>query len=111
MLALFTVIGIFSSHPCRVCLSVNAGCDGIPFGFLNGLELSRNGTIFFTDSSSKWGRRHVRYEVRRPTHTDIQTDTYKKTLQTDRQTDRHTQLSTQSYILPQFNNMHTQPDS
>ncbi|NP_001124264.1 uncharacterized protein LOC570908 [Danio rerio] len=39
------------------------GADGIPFGFLNGLEISKNGTVFFTDSSSKWGRRHVRYEV------------------------------------------------
>ncbi|KAF4114881.1 hypothetical protein G5714_005104 [Onychostoma macrolepis] len=43
--------------------SSKEGADGIPFGFLNGLEISKNGTVFFTDSSSKWGRRHVRYEV------------------------------------------------
>ncbi|XP_031438959.1 adipocyte plasma membrane-associated protein-like [Clupea harengus] len=49
-------------------LSSKQGCDGIPFGFLNGLELSRNGTIFFTDSSSRWGRRHVRYEVIETNH-------------------------------------------
>ncbi len=39
------------------------GADGVAFGFLNGLEISKNGSVFFTDSSSKWGRRHVRYEV------------------------------------------------
>ncbi|XP_051974594.1 adipocyte plasma membrane-associated protein [Xyrauchen texanus] len=44
------------------------GADGIPFGFLNGLEISKNGTVFFTDSSSKWGRRHVRYEVLETNH-------------------------------------------
>ncbi|XP_069085238.1 adipocyte plasma membrane-associated protein-like isoform X3 [Pleurodeles waltl] len=44
------------------------GVDGIPFKFLNGLELSRNGTIYFTDSSSKWGRRHHRYEVIETNH-------------------------------------------
>ncbi|KAL6459968.1 hypothetical protein MHYP_G00317270 [Metynnis hypsauchen] len=27
------------------------GADGIPFDFLNGLEISKNGTVFFTDSS------------------------------------------------------------
>ncbi|KAG9280369.1 adipocyte plasma membrane-associated protein-like [Astyanax mexicanus] len=43
--------------------SSKEGADGIPFGFLNGLEISKNGTVFFTDSSSRWGRRHVRYEV------------------------------------------------
>uniref|UniRef100_A0A671T0U9 Adipocyte plasma membrane-associated protein-like n=1 Tax=Sinocyclocheilus anshuiensis TaxID=1608454 RepID=A0A671T0U9_9TELE len=43
--------------------SSTEGADGIPFGFLNGLEISKNGRVFFTDSSSKWGRRHVRYEV------------------------------------------------
>uniref|UniRef100_A0A673FQY4 Adipocyte plasma membrane-associated protein-like n=1 Tax=Sinocyclocheilus rhinocerous TaxID=307959 RepID=A0A673FQY4_9TELE len=43
--------------------SSTEGADGIPFLFLNGLEISKNGRVFFTDSSSKWGRRHVRYEV------------------------------------------------
>ncbi|KAM8971975.1 adipocyte plasma membrane-associated protein-like [Pelodytes ibericus] len=49
-------------------LSNEEGVDGIPFRFLNGLELSKNGTIFFTDSSSKWGRRHHRYEVLETNH-------------------------------------------
>ncbi|ROL52602.1 Adipocyte plasma membrane-associated protein [Anabarilius grahami] len=48
--------------------SSKEGADGIPFGFLNGLEISKNGTMFFTDSSSKWGRRHVRYEVLETNH-------------------------------------------
>ncbi|XP_062373718.1 adipocyte plasma membrane-associated protein [Sardina pilchardus] len=49
-------------------LSNKQGCDGIPFAFLNGLELSRNGTIYFTDSSSRWGRRHVKLEVIETNH-------------------------------------------
>ncbi|XP_043092623.1 adipocyte plasma membrane-associated protein [Puntigrus tetrazona] len=48
--------------------SSKVGADGIPFGFLNGLEISKDGTVFFTDSSSKWGRRHVRYEVLETNH-------------------------------------------
>ncbi|XP_063783616.1 adipocyte plasma membrane-associated protein-like [Pseudophryne corroboree] len=52
----------------QLLISNNEGVDGIPFRFLNGLELSRNGTIFFTDSSSKWGRQHHRYEVLEANH-------------------------------------------
>uniref|UniRef100_A0A1A8KF69 Strictosidine synthase conserved region domain-containing protein n=1 Tax=Nothobranchius kuhntae TaxID=321403 RepID=A0A1A8KF69_NOTKU len=40
------------------------GARGVPFAFLNGLEISSQaGIIYFTDSSSRWGRRHVRLEV------------------------------------------------
>ncbi|XP_014904435.1 adipocyte plasma membrane-associated protein [Poecilia latipinna] len=40
------------------------GADGVPFAFLNGLEVSsQTGIIYFTDSSRRWGRRHVRLEV------------------------------------------------
>ncbi|XP_008398564.1 adipocyte plasma membrane-associated protein isoform X1 [Poecilia reticulata] len=40
------------------------GADGVPFAFLNGLEVSsKTGIVYFTDSSSRWGRRHVRLEV------------------------------------------------
>uniref|UniRef100_A0A3P8TKS8 Zgc:194209 n=1 Tax=Amphiprion percula TaxID=161767 RepID=A0A3P8TKS8_AMPPE len=38
--------------------------DGVPFAFLNGLEICpETGIIYFTDSSSRWGRRHVKLEV------------------------------------------------
>ncbi|KAM9313020.1 adipocyte plasma membrane-associated protein-like [Gastrophryne carolinensis] len=64
--------GLFRVHPetgdKQLLLSNQEGVDGKPFRFLNGLELSRNGTIFFTDSSSKWGRRHHRYEVLETNH-------------------------------------------
>lgn len=44
----------------------SSGADGVPFAFLNGLEISsQTGIIYFTDSSSRWGRRHVKLEVRR----------------------------------------------
>ncbi|KAK1906816.1 Adipocyte plasma membrane-associated protein [Dissostichus eleginoides] len=40
------------------------GAAGVPFAFLNGLEISsKTGIIYFTDSSSRWGRRHVTLEV------------------------------------------------
>ncbi|XP_061106685.1 adipocyte plasma membrane-associated protein [Conger conger] len=65
-------LGLFRVHPQSgektLLLSSKEGADGIPFGFLNGLEISRNGTVFFTDSSSRWGRRHVRYEVIETNH-------------------------------------------
>ncbi|XP_072257407.1 adipocyte plasma membrane-associated protein-like [Pyxicephalus adspersus] len=64
--------GLFRVHPQtgekELLLTSKEGVDGVPFGFLNGLELSQNGTIFFTDSSSKWGRRHHRYEVLETNH-------------------------------------------
>ncbi|KAK5606294.1 hypothetical protein CRENBAI_024097 [Crenichthys baileyi] len=40
------------------------GAAGVPFAFLNGVEISsQTGIIYFTDSSSRWGRRHVKLEV------------------------------------------------
>ncbi|KAM9846076.1 adipocyte plasma membrane-associated protein [Aulostomus maculatus] len=45
-------------------LANSQGADGVPFAFLNGLEISsQTGIIYFTDSSSRWGRRHVKLEV------------------------------------------------
>uniref|UniRef100_A0A3Q1CZY4 Strictosidine synthase conserved region domain-containing protein n=1 Tax=Amphiprion ocellaris TaxID=80972 RepID=A0A3Q1CZY4_AMPOC len=49
----------------KTLLVANAeGADGVPFAFLNGLEICpETGIIYFTDSSSRWGRRHVKLEV------------------------------------------------
>ncbi|XP_063761577.1 adipocyte plasma membrane-associated protein [Eleginops maclovinus] len=45
-------------------LANSQGAAGVPFAFLNGLEISsETGIIYFTDSSSRWGRRHVNLEV------------------------------------------------
>lgn len=45
-------------------LANSQGAGGVPFAFLNGLEISsQTGIIYFTDSSSRWGRRHVKLEV------------------------------------------------
>ncbi|XP_010289228.1 PREDICTED: adipocyte plasma membrane-associated protein-like [Phaethon lepturus] len=44
-------------------LSGEKGVDGLPFKFLSGLEISKKKWIYFTDSSSKWERRHHKYEV------------------------------------------------
>lgn len=35
------------------------GINGKPFQFVNDLDIARDGTIYFTDSSAKWQRRHV----------------------------------------------------
>ncbi|XP_069048133.1 adipocyte plasma membrane-associated protein isoform X2 [Lepisosteus oculatus] len=65
-------LGLYRVHPKTgektLLVSNEEGVDGIPFKFLNGLEISRNGTVFFTDSSGKWGRRHHRYEVIETNH-------------------------------------------
>ncbi|XP_053926211.1 adipocyte plasma membrane-associated protein-like isoform X2 [Cuculus canorus] len=49
-------------------LSSAKGVDGLPFKFLNGLEISKKRMFYFTDSSSKWGRRHHKYEVIETNH-------------------------------------------
>ncbi|XP_053718184.1 adipocyte plasma membrane-associated protein [Synchiropus splendidus] len=61
-------IGLHSVNPetgdKTLLLPNSKGADGVPFAFLNGLEISsEDGTIYFTDSSSRWGRRHVKLEV------------------------------------------------
>lgn len=50
-----------------------SGADGVPFAFLNGLEVSaQTGIIYFTDSSSRWERRHVYLEVKpKPVNTQF----------------------------------------
>ena len=37
------------------------GINGKPFRFVNDLDIARDGTIYFTDSSTKWQRRDVPY--------------------------------------------------
>ncbi|XP_035535353.1 adipocyte plasma membrane-associated protein [Morone saxatilis] len=61
-------LGLHSVEPktgAKTLLLPNSqGADGVPFAFLNGLEISsQTGIIYFTDSSSRWGRRHVKLEV------------------------------------------------
>ncbi|XP_019753129.1 adipocyte plasma membrane-associated protein isoform X2 [Hippocampus comes] len=61
-------LGLYSVDPRsgrKMLLVANSqGADGVPFAFLNGLEISsQTGIIYFTDSSSRWGRRHVKLEV------------------------------------------------
>ncbi|KAK7891836.1 hypothetical protein WMY93_023799 [Mugilogobius chulae] len=60
--------GLFSVNPQSgektLLLSNSQGANAVPFAFLNGLEISsKTGIIYFTDSSSRWGRRHVKLEV------------------------------------------------
>uniref|UniRef100_A0A8B9G2J6 Strictosidine synthase conserved region domain-containing protein n=1 Tax=Amazona collaria TaxID=241587 RepID=A0A8B9G2J6_9PSIT len=65
-------LGLYKVNPKTgeksLLLSSEQGVDGLPFKFLNGLEVSRTKLIYFMDSSSKWGRRHHRYEVIETNH-------------------------------------------
>lgn len=45
-------------------LDHSSDADGVPFAFLNGLEVSsQTGMIYFPDLSSHWGRQHAKLEV------------------------------------------------
>lgn len=55
---------ILPSGQVKVLVSAKDGTtQGVPFKFLNGLEISKSGEIYFTDSSSKWGRKDNRLEI------------------------------------------------
>ena len=41
----------------------NPGVNGLPMMLVNDLDIGRDGTIYFTDSSSKWQRRYNRYSI------------------------------------------------
>ncbi|XP_074554132.1 adipocyte plasma membrane-associated protein [Halichoeres trimaculatus] len=73
-------------------LANSEGADGVPFAFLNGLEISpQTGMIYFTDSSSRWGRRHVKLEV-------IELNSLGRLLSFDPQTQRVTVLLDSLYM-------------
>ncbi|KAM9292464.1 adipocyte plasma membrane-associated protein-like [Morus bassanus] len=65
-------LGLYKVNPRTgektLLLSSEKGVDGLPFKFLNGLEISKKNLIYFTDSSSKWERRHHKYEVIETNH-------------------------------------------
>lgn len=52
-----------ASGEVETLVSSEHGADGVSFKFLNGLDISKDGTIYFTDSSTKWDRRYHKYEV------------------------------------------------
>ncbi|XP_021370256.1 adipocyte plasma membrane-associated protein-like [Mizuhopecten yessoensis] len=52
-----------STGQIETLLSSDIGIEGVPFSFLNSLDISRSGLVYFTDSTTRWGRRHYRYEV------------------------------------------------
>lgn len=54
---------LLPSHEIQVLHASSDGIQGVPFKFLNGLEISKDGIIYFTDSSSKWNRKDNRLEV------------------------------------------------
>lgn len=44
-------------------LFLTTGVNGEPLKFLNALDITHDGIVYFTDSSKKWDRRNYRYEV------------------------------------------------
>uniref|UniRef100_A0A4D5R9U6 Adipocyte plasma membrane-associated protein n=1 Tax=Scolopendra viridis TaxID=118503 RepID=A0A4D5R9U6_SCOVI len=47
----------------QVLIPSKLGVGGVPFKFLNGLEITKTGLIYFTESSTKWMRREHRYDI------------------------------------------------
>ncbi|XP_061179241.1 adipocyte plasma membrane-associated protein-like [Saccostrea echinata] len=47
----------------QVLIPSTTGVNGEPFKFLNALDITKDGVVYFTDSSKKWDRRNYRYEV------------------------------------------------
>lgn len=47
----------------QVLLPSSTGVNGEPLKFLNALDITHDGIVYFTDSSKKWDRRNYRYEV------------------------------------------------
>ncbi|XP_052778591.1 adipocyte plasma membrane-associated protein-like [Mya arenaria] len=47
----------------EILVANSEGSEGVPFKFLNSLDIDGNGIVYFTDSSDKWQRRDFRYAV------------------------------------------------
>uniref|UniRef100_T1JJK8 Strictosidine synthase conserved region domain-containing protein n=1 Tax=Strigamia maritima TaxID=126957 RepID=T1JJK8_STRMM len=47
----------------HVIIPAEKGIDGIPFKYLNGLEISQSGLVYFTESSTKFERRDQLYDI------------------------------------------------
>ncbi|KAL4226153.1 hypothetical protein ACF0H5_014139 [Mactra antiquata] len=52
-----------STGDVETLVSNEQGSDGVPFKFLNSMDISDDGIIYFTDSTYKWERRNFRYAV------------------------------------------------
>ena len=88
---------------CDSGFNPSSGADGVPFAFLNGLEISsQTGIIYFTDSSSRWGRRHVKLEVRRGKRCSrfLKFITHLKELKREREGEVSSRRSSQKIKIP-----------
>ena len=60
-------LGLLEVNPTARTVSTlvppSPGIDGRAFRFVNDLDIARDGTIYFTDSSSKWQRRQLHYSI------------------------------------------------
>ncbi|XP_064606593.1 adipocyte plasma membrane-associated protein-like [Liolophura sinensis] len=75
----------------QVLIPNNKGLGGVPFKFLNGLDMSEDDVVYFTDSSTKWDRRHHKYEV-------IETNNYGRLFEYDLKTGRSKVLLSELYL-------------
>lgn len=58
---MYTGISLFYTGDFYELWPANAEVSGKPLKFLNDLTIASDGTIYMTDSSAKWDRRHNRY--------------------------------------------------
>ncbi|XP_064632804.1 adipocyte plasma membrane-associated protein-like [Lineus longissimus] len=52
----------------EMLVSSETGINGVPFMFLNSIDITSNGTIYFTDSTTRWTRKDYRFEVIETNH-------------------------------------------
>ena len=55
--------GLLSIDPQGNIKTLATSADGIPFKFTDALDISRDGTIYFTDASSKYGQKDYLYDL------------------------------------------------
>lgn len=55
--------GLLSINPQGKIKILATSADGIPFKFTDALDISRDGTVYFTDASSKYAQREYLYDL------------------------------------------------
>lgn len=55
--------GLLSISPAGEITVLTTGVDGIPFGFVNDVDIAKDGKIYFTDASSKWDQGHYKLDL------------------------------------------------
>ncbi|MBI2422843.1 MAG: SMP-30/gluconolactonase/LRE family protein [Candidatus Hydrogenedentes bacterium] len=55
--------GLLSVDPAGKIAVLTTGADGLPFGFTDDVEIAKDGTIYFSDASWKYGQMYYREDI------------------------------------------------